>query len=66
MIITPPSSPSSTPQYGDLFAILSLSDSNLDIKQSLDTGAIFGLAVRDQISINQQWLLAARPARHRV
>ena len=39
----------------DLVAISSLSDSRRDIKQSL-TGAIFG-PVRDQISINQQWLL---------
>ena len=47
--------PSPTWEMDDLVAISSLSDSSRDIKQSL-TGAIFG-PVRDQISINQQWLL---------
>ena len=52
----PLSSPPS-PTLRDLFAILSLSDSIRDIKQSLrgyHGQAIFG-SVRDQISINQQW-----------
>ena len=48
-----------TSEMDDLVAISSLSDSSRDIKQSL-TGAIFG-PVRDQISINQQWLLPVEP-----